>query len=61
MARYMAIYTWNGSMTAHFEDSYARLSVLIDEAIKEGVQTVQVYTLAHYNVYEYLFTIRARR
>lgn len=61
MARYMAVYTWNGCMIAHFDDSYAHLSALIDEAFKDGIDHIQVYTLNRDNVYEHLLTIREHR
>ena len=58
MARYMAVYTWNGITMAHFDNSYAKLSQLIDEAFHDGIETVQIYTLNNDNVYEHLLSIR---
>ena len=61
MAEYMAVYTWNGTTMAHFDESYAHLSTLIDEAFHDGIETVQIYTLNRDNVYEHLLTIREHR
>ena len=58
MARYMAVYTRNGITIAHFENSYAKLSQLADEAFQDGIETVQIYTLNNDNVYEHLLDIR---
>ena len=61
MSRYMAVYTWNGTIMAYFDNSYSKLIKLIDEAFNDGVETVQVYILNSDQVYEHLLTIRELR
>lgn len=57
MSKYMAVYTWNGNTMANFDNSYAKLSKLIDEVFDDGIEVVQVYTLNSDQVYEHLLTI----